>query len=100
MASKINFVDLYAFYDELDGSILENLMEDYHISCSIRILRGTPQSPNPAGSGATHGNRDATYDNCGTMMIAVEKESIENARQIIAEAIRNGVISKEGRFGG
>jgi hypothetical protein len=30
--------------------------------------------------------------------IAVEEEKLENARNLISEAIRNGVISKEGKF--
>lgn len=81
MASRINFIDLYSFGNELDASVIETLMEDYDISCSVRTLN----SPHDA-------------DEYFEKRIAVEEDKVENARRIINAALRNGVISKEGRF--
>ncbi|MDO8426977.1 MAG: hypothetical protein Q7T24_05635 [Deltaproteobacteria bacterium] len=82
MATRINFIDLYSFYNELDGSVIETLMEDYRITCSIRTL-GQP--------------RIYTEDYL-EKRIAVEQEKLESARKIINDAIRSGVISREGKF--
>ena len=84
MATKINFIDLYSFYNDLDASVIENLMEGCNITCSIRPLGKV---------------RFATDMNSYLeKRIAVEEEKIENARNIIRDAIRSGVISREGKF--
>lgn len=83
MASRINFIDLYSFYNELDASVIEILMEDYNISCAIRTL------------GFLSSTDMGDYIE---KRISVEEDKIENARRIIRDAIRSGVISKEGRF--
>lgn len=82
MATRINFIDLYSFYNEIDASVIETIMEDYRITCSIRTLGQA---------------RFYTEDHL-EKRIAVEQEKIESARKIINDAIRSGVISKEGKF--
>jgi len=81
MASRINFIDIYSFDNELDASVIETLMQDYDISCSIRTF-----------------NFSHDADEYFEKRIAVEEDKVENARRIINAALRNGVISKEGRF--
>lgn len=85
MAIRINFIDLYSFYNEIDATVIETLMEDYNITCSVRTL------------GAGRPSFDINGYNL-EKRIAVEEEKIEYARKIIRDAIRNGVISKEGKF--
>ncbi|MBI2413057.1 MAG: hypothetical protein HYV24_07605 [Deltaproteobacteria bacterium] len=84
MATRINFIDLYSFFNELDASVIETLMEDYNISCSIRTL------------GPIRFSTDTS--NYQEKRISVESDKVENARKIINDAIRSGVISKEGKF--
>lgn len=84
MATRINFVDLYSFYNDLDVSVIERLMEDYSISCSIKTL-GTTRFSSDLGE---HQEK----------RMAVEEDKVENARKIIVDAIRSGIISKEGKF--
>lgn len=84
MATRINLIDLYSFYNDIDASVIETLMEDYNISCSIRSL--TPIRLSGELSGLNE------------KRIAVEEAKIEYARKIINDAIKNGVISKEGKF--
>ncbi|MBI5644181.1 MAG: hypothetical protein HY954_11990 [Deltaproteobacteria bacterium] len=84
MATRINFIDLYSFYNELDASVIETLMEDYNISCSIRTL------------GSIRFSTDV--NNYQEKRIAVESDKLENAKKIINDAIKSGVISREGKF--
>lgn len=84
MATRINFIDLYALFNEIDASVIETLMEDYNISCSIRTIGGMRVATD---FGDFHEKR-----------IAVESGKIENARKIIRDAIKCGVISREGKF--
>ncbi len=83
MATRINFVDLYSFYNDIDATVIETLMEDYNISCSVRTL-GVARS----------------FDSheFGERRMAVEEDRVESARKIISDAIKSGVISKEGKF--
>jgi hypothetical protein len=83
-ATRINFIDLYSFYNDLDVSVIERLMEEYNISCSIKTL------------GTTRFSTD--FGEHQEKRIAVEEEKVENARKIIVDAIKSGVISKEGKF--
>lgn len=82
MASKIDLIDLYTFHNAFDGNILESLMSDSHISCKIN---------------ARFSQR---FDNGDFLekSIAVEDGMVENARTIIRDAIRCGILSAEGRF--
>lgn len=84
MATRIHFVDLYSFYNDLDVSVIERLMEEYNISCSIKTI------------GSTRFLTD--FGEHQEKRIAVEEEKVENARKIIEDAIKRGVISKEGMF--
>ncbi len=84
MASRINFVDLYSFYNELDSFVIEALMAESSISCSVRSLSSRFAAPE-----AEDGSE---------LRMAVEEGSLESARKIINEAISNGVITQEGEF--
>lgn len=84
MATRINFIDLYSIYNELDANVIESLMEGFNITCSIRTLGGARFATDVSGYLEKR--------------IAVEEDKIENARKLIKEAIRNGVISREGKF--
>lgn len=83
MATRINFIDLYSFYNGLDATVIETLMEDYNISCSVRAF----------GSSSSFESGEF-----GEKRIAVEEDRVENARKIIIDAIKSGVISREGKF--
>ncbi|MBI5562433.1 MAG: hypothetical protein HY894_06240 [Deltaproteobacteria bacterium] len=82
MASKINLIDLYAFYNAFDADVLETLMAGSHISCRIKNCSAT-----------SHGNGEHAE-----MRIAVEHGMVEDAKRIISDAIRCGVISAVGKF--
>ena len=84
MATRINYIDVYSFYSELEAGVMESLMDDYRIGCSIRTL--SPLGPGSDPSGFPE------------KRIAVEKEKVESARVIIKDAIRKGMLSGEGRF--
>ncbi len=83
MARKIRFVDIYTLYDDVDASIIEELLEEYDIDCIVRDL-----------------DMVDTIDRAGMLgkRVAVEAGKEESARQIIRDAIRSGIISNEGRF--
>lgn len=84
MATRINFVDLYSFYNELDSFVIEAMMADNSISCSVRSL-------------STRFSEGETDDN-SELRMSVEESSLDNARRIIYDAIRRGVISRQGEF--
>jgi len=52
MATRINLIDLYSFYNDIDASVIETLMEDYNISCSIRSLTPIRFSGEPSAASA------------------------------------------------
>lgn len=85
MATRINYVDLYSFYNDMDATVIASLMEGYDISCSMKTL-GTGRLGPDLGAYSQE------------KRISVEEGKIENARNIIWDAIRNGVISRDGRF--
>ncbi len=83
MARKIRFVDIYILYDEVDASIIEELLEEYDIDCIVTDL----------------GMADTLdRDGLAGKLVAVEADKEDNARQIIKDAIRSGIISREGSF--
>ncbi len=84
MATRINFIDLYSFYNELDSIVIEARMAERNISCSVRDL-----SPRLSSTGDM---QDAE------LRMAVEEGSVESARRIIDEALKNGDITREGEF--
>lgn len=83
MAVRINFIDLYTFYNEIDASVVEALLEDYSISCSVRTLNMM---------------RVPAQKDFPEKRIAVEMGKIADAKKIINDAIKKGVISSDGRF--
>ncbi|MFQ5465323.1 MAG: hypothetical protein ACE5EI_05285 [Thermodesulfobacteriota bacterium] len=83
MATRINFIDLYSFYDDIDSYVIESLMDGSNVSFSIRSL-GADRS-----SGAWSPDEKR---------IAVEEDKVELARKLLGRAIRSGAISREGRF--
>jgi hypothetical protein len=76
MATRVHLVDVYEFYNSVDTNVVEGLLRDYEIICMVKP---------PGGSE-------------GAEKIAVEEDEVENARGIILDAIKTGLISKEGRF--
>jgi len=84
MANKISFIDLYSFYNDMDGTLITSMMDGYNICYSIRMF------------GAPHIKADSTEYR--ERLVSVEQEKAENARKIINEGIRSGALSKEGKF--
>jgi len=84
MATRIRFVELYFSYDEIETTLIANLLEESGISCIIRDMRITPY---PLTIGVFTERR-----------VAVEEDRVEEARIIIRDAIRDGFISGTGRF--
>ncbi|OGQ03948.1 MAG: hypothetical protein A2W38_00405 [Deltaproteobacteria bacterium RBG_19FT_COMBO_58_16] len=84
MATRINFVDLYSFHNELDSFVIEAMMVDLNISCSVRSL-ASRFSSDPSAQDSE-------------LRMSVEEGSIESARRVIDEALKNGVISRDGEF--
>ena len=84
MANRINFKDLYTFYNDFDASIAEALVEENNITFSMRTL------------GSSRYSTDTS--DFGERLLAVEEERVDAARKILSDAIRNGTISDEGSF--
>ncbi|GEM_PF-1827427 len=85
MATRIRFIDIYSLYDDLDANIIENLLEDYDIVCLIKKFDAAT-----GGAAGDGGNVEKK--------ISVEEDNVESARQIIADAVKEGLISNKGRF--
>jgi hypothetical protein len=83
MATRINFIDIYSFYDEIDSYMIESLMDDRDISFSIRTLGPSAQAFDARSL---------------EMRVAVEEGKVEYALRLLSDAIRSGVISREGKF--
>ncbi|HLC18763.1 MAG TPA: hypothetical protein VJM57_07105 [Thermodesulfobacteriota bacterium] len=86
MATRINYIDVYCFYSDLEADVIESLMEGFSISFSIRTLGPYGQATDPTGFPEKR--------------IAVEQDMADNARKILRDAINKGVISGEGKFVG
>jgi len=82
MATKIHLIDLYAFQNTFDGNMLETLLFDSNISCKV------------SARFAKHPESDDFLEKS----IAVEEKLVEDARSIIRDAIKTGIISADGRF--
>lgn len=82
MASRIALIEIYSFHNPFDGNILESLMYESHISCKINA----------------RSSQRLDDDDFPEKSIAVEKGLVEDARLIIRDAIRCGILSAEGRF--
>jgi len=84
MATRINFVDLYSFYNELDSLVIETMMAELNISCSVRSLASRfPSDPDSEDS---------------ELRMSVEEDSVEYARKVIYGALSSGAISRDGEF--
>ncbi len=83
MATRINFKDIYSIENELDVDIIELLLGEYDISCSIRNFGLCSKE---------------SMKKLSEKRVAVEAVDAENARGILEEAIRKGMISPEGKF--
>lgn len=84
MATRINLVELYSFYNDVDCSVIETLLSDFNINSEIRTVGANRLS--------------ADMWEFPEKRVAVEEGSVENAKRIIDDAIKNGVITPEGRF--
>ena len=84
MATRIDFIDIYSFYDEIDSYIIESLMDGSRISCCIKSLANIPLKP--------------TVGDFSEKRVSVEADKAEEACTLLAEAVRSGIISREGKF--
>jgi len=84
MANRINFIELYSFYNDVDCSVIETLFSDFNINAQVRTVGVSRLS--------------ADMWDFPEKRVAVEEDSVENARKIINDAIKNGVITSEGCF--
>ncbi len=87
MATKMKFVDIYSLHDDTEAGVIESLLENYNISCMVNRF-GTV--------GFVMSGIECNY--LMANRVFVEEEGVENARQIITDAIQAGVISSRGRF--
>ncbi len=85
MATRINFKDIYSIENDLDVNIIALLLEEYDISCSIRNF----------GLCSAKSMKKAPVKR-----VAVEAVDVNNARGILQDAIRKGMISPNGKFVG
>jgi hypothetical protein len=83
MATRIRYIDLYSLNDDIDTNIIENLLEDSDIPCLVNKFE-------MASDGL-----DRSLP--GDKNILVEEEQVEYARQVISEALEQGLI-KNGYF--
>jgi hypothetical protein len=84
MATRINFIDLYYLYDDVDARVIKNLLEDFEIDCSLRQVK-VYKDP-------------LTDREHSEKMIAVEEDKVEKAQKIIKDALQKGIVSQKGAF--
>ena len=94
MASLIPLIDLYSFYNEIDGRVIETILEGHSISCTVRTVRATCALSSTVKEAVVWRNVDERNE----IKISVEQEKIDDAKSIISNAIKNGVISRDGKF--
>ncbi len=78
MATRIRYIDLYTLNDDIDTNIIENLLEDSDIPCLVNKFEM-----------ATDG-LDRSLP--GDKSILVEEDQVEYARQVINDALEQGII--------
>lgn len=83
MATRIRYIKLYALSDDIDTNIIENLLEDSDIPCLINKFEMTSDGLDRSLPGDKN--------------ILVEEEQVEYARQVITDAIDQGII-RNGHF--
>ena len=86
MATRIHFINIYSLYDDGDAGIIENLLSDYNITCMVKLFD------------ARTGDATGDTDTLTLKRISVEEDGVTNARQVINDAIKNGIISNNGHF--
>lgn len=84
MARRVNFKEIYFTYSDIESELIRGLLEDHDIYCIVRDMRITPY---PVSIGEQSEKR-----------IAVEEDRVEEAKELIRWAIKDGYISREGRF--
>ncbi len=78
MATRIRYIDLYSLNDDIDTNIIENLLEDSDIPCLVNKFEMTSDG------------LDRTLP--GDKDILVEEDQVEYARQVISDALKQGLI--------
>ena len=86
MATKINFIDVYSFFDEMDSMMMESIMDERNISFSMRTF-GRPRFS--VGYNAPFERR-----------MAVEEDKVDYALKLLFDAMKSGMITREGKFRG
>jgi hypothetical protein len=84
MATRINFIDVYSFFDEMDSMMMESIMDDRNISFSIRTFGWSRFS--------------AGHNDFFERRMAVEEDKVDYVLRLLFDAMKNGMISREGRF--
>ena len=84
MATSIRFIDVYSFYDDIDAEVIESLLDDFDIICAIRRFEADSDP--------------VEEENPGEKRVSVEEDRAEDAKKIIADAITNGILSRDGAF--
>lgn len=84
MARRIDFKEIYLTYSDIESELIRDLLEDHDIYCIVRDMK---IGPYPLSVGEHSEKR-----------IAVEEDKVEEAKELIRWAIRDGYISDEGSF--
>ncbi len=83
MATRIRYIDLYTLNDDIDTNIIENLLEDSDIPCLVNKFEMVTDG------------LDRSLP--GDKSILVEEDQVEYARQVINDALEQGII-RNGHF--
>lgn len=87
MATSIRFIDVYSFYDDIDAEVIESLLDDFDIICAIRRFEADSDPSDPIDD-----------ENPPEKRVSVEEDRADDAKKIIADAITNGILSRDGAF--
>ena len=80
MATKVRFVDVYSSFDEVDASLIENILKDRYISCKVSVSDASDE-----------------YDEV-ERRISIKKNKINNTINTIHNTIKHNIISKINKF--
>jgi len=82
---KTNYVEIYLSYNEIESSLIKELLEGEGISTMVRDMHITPY---PMSIGKFAEKR-----------IAVPEEKVDEAKELIKQAISDGFLNEgEGKF--
>lgn len=84
MASRINYINVYSLYDEIDASVLKKILEEYNIPCMVKEIGFVFE--------------DFSEEESAEVRIMVEEDNVDSAKRLISNAIEKGIISEQGRF--